>query len=274
MTVALTILTALVIAAAAFGTGYLVARPAKTTESVEPSEPQVRDAGDRPTDGQLNWTFAAGQVRDPEQQAAHDDMEQRIRELNAALDVRKPAPPTRDLADALLGAWTKQRGKPLTTQWDAVAETASDAVRGLWPVPSQSVVGGGAGAATSTATPTGDTPDDTPAHQLAAVFAEGQFLHAGWKWDDIVGIQGPMLRGARTALAAGWRRLPSRPALAALLRAHDIDYIGFETAEHTAKVGEPIPIRCACGEVLDPIFHLDHVAEQVLDALTTAGATR
>jgi hypothetical protein len=248
---------------------------------------------------------APAEVPEPEQQAAIDDMEHRIAELNQALDDRKPAPDPAKLANHMQTIWARMLGTDLDQRWYACAETAIDYTRGLWPAHEHAAGGESAGDQLPVAaSPTGATPGgvpsvaeaiaaaerdndvveittaekerfNVPTVRLAYVIAAGQLPHMmnALSWEGIGPLQIPILRSARAALDAGYRQIPTREGLAALLRAHDIDYIGFDE-ERTAVPGEPIPVRCACGVVVDPTFHLDHVAEKIRAALHAAGATR
>lgn len=76
--------------------------------------------------------------------------------LNRALDELRPAPDPRWLGHQMKLAWfravQRRHGGTFdgTAAWTAAAETAIDAVRGLWPPTApQTVAGGGEGATTS-----------------------------------------------------------------------------------------------------------------------------
>lgn len=247
-----------------------------------------------------------GEQRDPEQQRVHEEMANQIAELNRALDEKRPAPDPIQLAHHLQAVWTRMVGTDIDGRFHAMAETAIDYTRGLWPAADTAAGGGSAGAELPVApSPTGATPgggpitiaeaiaaaeQDTdvvefsrhgdftvPTIRLAAIMAAGQIpkMMRELHWAGIGPIQVPILRGARAVLDAGYRRLPARDALATLLAAHDLaEAVAILPDLSEAPAGIAVESECSCGWSGLPIHHVDHVAEQVLDALTAAGATR
>lgn len=237
--------------------------------------------------------------RDPEQQRVHDEMANQIAELNRALDEKRPAPDPIELAHHLLGVWTRMAGTDIDARFHALAETAIDYTRGLWPAHDPAAGDGSAGAelpvapAPTGAVPGGDLtvaqaiaesvataeretwtiPTIRLAHTIAAGQVPGQMRALSWA--GIGPLQVPMLRAARAVLDAGYRRLPARDSLAALLAAHDLaEAVAILPDLTEAPAGIAVESECSCGWSGLPIHHVDHVAEQVLDALTAAGATR
>lgn len=100
--------------------------------------------------------------------AAHDEVAHERDELLQALDERRPAPDPGALGQQLKDAWFNRLAPKadLDERWTALAETAIDAVRGLWPreeAPTETSSGGGVDAeATPVPTaPGAPAPDDT-----------------------------------------------------------------------------------------------------------------
>lgn len=243
--------------------------------------------------------------RDPEQQRVHDEMADQIAELNRALDEKRPAPDPVQLAHHLQAAWARMVGTHLDDRWHALAETAIDYTRGLWPAADTAAGGGSAGAELPVApSPTGATPGGgptiaeaiaaaeadhdvvevttderftIPTIRLATIIAAGQLpkMMRELHWAGIGPIQVPILRGARAVLDAGYRRLPARDALAQLIAAHDLaEAVAILPDLSEAPAGIAVESECSCGWTGLPIHHADHVAAEILGALTAAGATR
>lgn len=145
--------------------GRATAEPIQPIQPIQPIEPLI-DPNEQPTgiihltrrtvDGQLQYLLdelaariaAAAQAREETDRARAElvalrnemaDLDQLltaerqcVAELQQALDHQRPAADPAVLGPLLRARWTV-RG-PQTEKWEAVAETAIDHIRGLWPL--------------------------------------------------------------------------------------------------------------------------------------------